>query len=50
MVCSETNPEFLSHHLKCEVTAVRTEEELLTKFVDIVRFHDPDILVGYEVL
>ncbi|XP_073996284.1 DNA polymerase zeta catalytic subunit isoform X2 [Rhodnius prolixus] len=48
VVCSETNPEFLSHHLKCEVTAVRTEEELLTKFVDIVRFHDPDILVGYE--
>ncbi|PGH26674.1 hypothetical protein AJ80_01620 [Polytolypa hystricis UAMH7299] len=26
-----------------------TELDLLTKLVDIVRFHDPDILTGYEV-
>ena len=26
-----------------------TELDLLTRFVDIVRYHDPDILTGYEV-
>uniref|UniRef100_A0A023F1I9 DNA polymerase n=1 Tax=Triatoma infestans TaxID=30076 RepID=A0A023F1I9_TRIIF len=49
MVCSETKPESVLNQLKCEFTAVQTEAELFFKLVEIIRFYDPDILVGYEV-
>ncbi|KAL1870043.1 DNA polymerase zeta [Paecilomyces lecythidis] len=39
----------LSKVLTVEVTQENTELDLITRLVDIVRFHDPDIVTGYEV-
>ncbi|KAE8147794.1 hypothetical protein BDV25DRAFT_168860 [Aspergillus avenaceus] len=35
--------------LKIDVEQEPTELDLITRLVDIVRFHDPDIITGYEV-
>lgn len=39
----------LSKVLTVEVAQENTELDLITRLVDIVRLHDPDIITGYEV-
>ncbi|KAJ9226547.1 hypothetical protein DTO271D3_3487 [Paecilomyces variotii] len=39
----------LSKALTIEVAQENTELDLITRLVDIVRLHDPDIITGYEV-
>jgi DNA polymerase zeta len=39
----------ISQQTEVEVEKESTELDLITRMVDIVRYHDPDILTGYEV-
>ncbi|KAI9879358.1 MAG: DNA polymerase zeta [Pleopsidium flavum] len=39
----------ISQQTDVEVEKESTELDLITRMVDIVRYHDPDILTGYEV-
>lgn len=39
----------VSKALKIEVEHEPTELDLINRIIDIVRFHDPDIITGYEV-
>ncbi|KIX97429.1 uncharacterized protein Z520_06881 [Fonsecaea multimorphosa CBS 102226] len=39
----------ISRNVPYDVEEEPTELDVLTRFVDIVRFYDPDILTGYEV-
>jgi DNA polymerase zeta len=41
--------ESILRSLSVDVEMEATELELITRLVDIVRFHDPDIITGYEV-
>ena len=47
-----SDPSLGNRIARCTTASVQeegTELDLLTRFVDIVRYHDPDILTGYEV-
>lgn len=39
----------ISQHVTVEIEEEETELDLITRMVDIVRGHDPDILTGFEV-
>lgn len=45
----ETPEAKVTKALKVEVEHEPTELDLINRIVDIVRFHDPDIITGYEV-
>lgn len=48
---SVNNPSFtfLGLKNKCKFLQVSSERALLLKLVDLVRIHDPDLLIGYEI-